>query len=76
MSKNIMAALLLIVAGLFAFNSQSVSYKTRVKTIEAGTGTVQVTAEKTKAIPIPRLAGIIAISGGLFLLFMNKPLKP
>jgi len=73
MPKNIIFGLLLIGMGLVAFNYQSVSYKTRVKKLEVGT--VQVTAEKTRSIPIPRLAGILALSGGIFLLFMNKPLK-
>ena len=53
MKQNTILAVLLIVLGVASFAYQGIHYKTREKAIELGS--LQVTTEKTKNIPIPPL---------------------
>ncbi len=69
MRPNVILAILLIAAGISAFVYQSFTYKTREKVIDLGA--VQVTADRTKTIPIPPLIGVVAIVGGVVLLVFN-----
>ena len=66
MKQNTIFAIVLIVLGVAAFAYQGITYKTREKAVDLGA--VQVTAEKTKHIPISPIVGVIAIIGGVALL--------
>jgi len=65
MKRNTIIAGLLIVFGVVAFTYQF-TYKSREKTVDLGS--LQVTSEKTKNIPIPPIIGVIAIVSGIVLL--------
>jgi hypothetical protein len=74
MSQVRIAALWLIVVGILAFSYEGfITFKTREKVIDAGP--IQVTAEKTKKIPVAPVLGAVALIGGVTLLLMsvNKP---
>ncbi len=69
MRQNTILAVLLIVLGVAAFTYQGITYKTREKAVDLGS--LQVTAETTKNIPIPPIVGVIALIGGVALLLRN-----
>ena len=66
MRQNTNFAILLIILGIAAFAYQGITYKTREKAVDIGS--VHVTTEKTRNIPIPPIVGVIAIIGGIALL--------
>ena len=65
MKPKIMIAIILIVLGIAAFAYQGITYTTREKVVDLGP--IQVTAEKTKTIPLPPILGAIALVGGIVL---------
>jgi len=62
-------AIILIMVGLVAFAYQGITYTTREKAIDLGS--VHVTTEKTRTIPLPPIVGAIALIGGIALLVMG-----
>lgn len=70
MRQNTIIGILLIVIGIAAFTYQGITYKTREKAIDLGS--VQVTTETTKRMPIPPVVGAIALIGGIVLLARNS----
>jgi membrane-bound ClpP family serine protease len=66
MRQNTIIAVVLIVLGIAAFTYQGITYKTREKAVDLGA--LQVTAEKTKHIPISPIVGVIALISGIVLL--------
>jgi len=70
MKQGTIIAIVLIVLGVAAFAYQGITYKTREKAVDLGA--VQVTAEKTKHIPISPIAGVIALAGGIILLVRSS----
>ena len=71
MKSKALIATVLIVLGLIAFYYQGIIYKTRQEALDLGP--VPVTAEPTRAIPLPPIAGGIAVLSGLVLLFVGGP---
>jgi len=69
MKPKIMSAIILIVLGIAAFAYQGITYTTREKVVDLGP--IQVTAEKTKTLPLPPIVGAIALVGGIVLLVMG-----
>jgi hypothetical protein len=69
MKPNIIIATILIALGIAAFAYQGITYTTREKVVDLGP--IQVTAEKTKTLPLPPIVGAIAIVGGIVLLVMG-----
>lgn len=67
--KNI-AAVLLIAAGVVVLAYQGITYTTREKVVDLGP--LQVTAEKTKSIPLPPIIGAVALVGGIVLLSVGN----
>ncbi|MCK9365100.1 MAG: hypothetical protein M0P74_16045 [Syntrophales bacterium] len=63
-------AIILIVLGIAAFAYQGITYTTREKVVDLGP--IQVTAEKSKTIPLPPIVGAIALVGGIVLLAMGN----
>ena len=69
MNTKMIVAILLIALGIVAFAYQGITYKTREKAVDLGS--LQVTTETTKNIPIPPIVGAIALIGGVVLLISN-----
>lgn len=70
MKPRVMAAIALIVLGIAAFIYQGFSYTTREKVVDIGS--IHVTAEKNKRVPIPPIIGGIAVVGGILLLVLDR----
>ena len=70
MKTNALIGIILIVVGVIAFTYQGITYTTREKVIDLGP--LQVTADKTKTIPLPPIVGGIALVGGIVLLVMGN----
>jgi uncharacterized membrane protein YidH (DUF202 family) len=71
MKKYTLIGIILIAAGIVALAYQGITYTTREKAIDLGP--IQVTAEKTRKIPLPPIVGAIAIVGGVGMLVVaNK----
>ena len=70
MKTYTLAGIILIVIGIIAFAYQGISYTTREKVVDLGP--IQVTADKTKTLPLPPILGDIALVGGIVLLVMGN----
>lgn len=70
MKSNNILAIVLIILGIAAFAYQGITYTTREKVVDLGP--VQVTADKTKTIPLSPVIGVIALAGGLVLLVIGN----
>ena len=70
MRPKIVIAIILIALGIAAFAYQGITYTTREKVVDLGP--LQVTAEKTKTLPLPPIVGAIALVGGIVLLVMGS----
>jgi hypothetical protein len=69
MKPTIIIAIILIVLGIAVFAYQGITYTTREKVVDIGP--IQVTADKTKTIPLPPIVGAIALVGGIVMLVMG-----
>ena len=70
MKTNTLIGIILIVIGIVAFAYQGITYTTREKVVDIGP--IQMTAEKTKTLPLPPIVGGIALVGGIVLLVMGN----
>lgn len=70
MKPKIIIAILLIGLGIAAFAYQGITYTTREKVVDLGP--IQMTAEKTRTIPLPPILGAIALIGGIVLLVVGN----
>jgi len=70
MKTNSLIGIILIVIGIIAFAYQGITYTTREKVVDLGP--IQVTADKTKTLPLPPIVGGIALVGGIVLLVMGN----
>lgn len=66
MKTHALLAVILIVTGVVAFVYQGITYTTREKVVDLGP--LQMTAEKTRTIPLPPIIGGIALLAGIVLL--------
>ena len=66
MKTYTLIGIILIVIGIIAFTYQGITYTTREKVIDIGP--IQMTADKTKTIPLPPILGGFALVGGIVLL--------
>jgi len=62
--------IILIVVGIIAFAYHGISITTREKVVDLGP--VQVTADKTRTLPLTPIAGGVALVGGIVLLVMGS----
>ena len=69
MRLRIIIAIVLIVLGIAALAYQGITYTTREKVVDIGP--IQMTAEKSKTIPLPPILGGLALAGGIVLLVMG-----
>jgi len=70
MRPKIIIAIILIALGIAAFAYQGITYTTREKVVDLGP--IQMTAEKSKTIPLPPILGVIALVGGIVLLVVGS----
>ena len=70
MRPKIIIAIILIALGIAAFAYQGITYTTREKVVDLGP--IQMTAEKTKTLPLPPIVGAIALVGGIVLLVVGS----
>jgi hypothetical protein len=70
MKTYTLTGIVLIVIGVIAFAYQGITYTTREKIVDIGP--IQMTAEKTKTLPLPPIVGGIALAGGIVLLVMGN----
>jgi len=63
-------AIIFIAVGIVAFGYQGITYTTREKVVDLGP--LQMTAEKTRTLPLPPIVGAVALVGGIMLLVMGK----
>ena len=70
MSPKPIIAIILIAVGVVVFTYQGITYKTREKVVDLGP--IQMTAEKTKTLPLPPILGAIALVGGIVLLVVGN----
>ncbi|MGD0280902.1 MAG: DUF3185 domain-containing protein [Dissulfurispiraceae bacterium] len=70
MKTYALIGVILIVIGIVAFGYQGITYTTRDKVVDIGP--IQVTAEKTKTLPLPPIVGAVALVGGIALLVMGS----
>ena len=59
----------LIALGVLALVYQGITYTTREKVIDVGP--LKATVDKEKSIPLPPLAGVLAIAGGVVLVIVG-----
>jgi hypothetical protein len=69
MKTYTLTGIILIVIGIIAFAYQGITYTTREKVVDIGP--IQVTADKTKTLPLPPIVGGVALVGGIVLLVMG-----
>lgn len=66
MKTTTLIAIILIAIGIAAFGYQGISYTTSEKIVDIGP--IEMTADKTRTIPLPPIVGAIALAGGIVLL--------
>jgi uncharacterized membrane protein len=70
MKTYALAGIILIVIGIVAFAYQGITYTTKEKVVDIGP--IQMTAEKTKTLPISPIVGGVVLVGGIALLVMGN----
>ena len=70
MKTNSLIGIILIVIGIIAFAYQGITYTSREKVVDLGP--IQVTADKTKTLPLPPIVGGLALVGGIVLLVLGS----
>ena len=70
MKTTTLFAIILIALGIVAFGYQGITYTTTQKVVDIGP--LKVTEEKTKTLPLPPIAGAIALVGGIVLLVVGN----
>jgi hypothetical protein len=63
MKPMMILGIVLIILGAIGLGVQGITYTTREKVVDIGA--LQVTAEKEKTIPIPAIAGGVALVAGI-----------
>jgi hypothetical protein len=70
MKTNRLLGIALIAIGIIALMYQGITYTTREKTVDLGP--IQVTRDKTRNIPLPPILGVVALVGGVALVFVGS----
>ncbi len=70
MKPYFLIGIILVVVAVAAFAYQGISYTTREKVIDLGP--LQVTADKTRTLPLSPIVGGIALISGIALLVMGQ----
>lgn len=70
MKPQFLLGIILIVIAVVAFAYQGISYTSREKVIDIGP--LQMTADRTRTLPLPPIVGGVALVGGIVLLVMGS----
>lgn len=70
MKPQLLLGIILIVVAVLAFAYQGISYTSREKVIDLGP--LQMTADRTRTLPLPPIVGGVALVGGIVLLVMGS----
>ncbi|MCB2146846.1 MAG: DUF3185 domain-containing protein [Deltaproteobacteria bacterium] len=70
MRTTMLFAIALIAIGIVAFGYQGITYTTKENIVNLGP--LNVTADKTRTIPLPPIVGGVALVGGIVLLVMGR----
>ena len=70
MTTSKIMALVLIALGIIAFVYQGISYQSQDRVVDLGP--LHVTAERTHTLPLPPIAGAVALLGGIALLIFDR----
>ena len=65
MKTPMLIGIILVVIGIIALAYHGITYTTREKVVDIGP--IQMSADKTKTIPLPPILGGIALVGGIVL---------
>ena len=66
MKTYTLIGIILIVLGIAALAYQGITYTTRENVVDIGP--IHMTADKTRTLPLPPIAGALALVGGIVLL--------
>ena len=69
MTRNAIAGVILIVLGAAALVYQGITYTSRETVLDIGP--IHATADREKTVPLPPILGLIAVAGGVALLFVG-----
>jgi hypothetical protein len=61
-------AIILIILGIAAFGYQGITYTTREKVVDLGP--LEISADKTRTLPLPPIVGAVALTGGIVMLIV------
>ena len=70
MTGSKIIALILIALGIIALVYQGISYQSQDRVVDLGP--LHVTAERTHTLPLPPIAGAVALLGGIALLIFDR----
>jgi len=70
MKTYTLLGIVLIVVGIIAFAYQGITYTTREKVVDLGP--IQMTADRSRTIPLTPIVGAIALVGGIALLITGS----
>ncbi len=70
MKPYTLIGIVLIVIAAIAFGYQGINYTSREKIIDIGA--LQVSADRTRTLPLPPIVGGVALIGGIVLLVMGS----
>lgn len=70
MRTRTIIAIILITIGILAFAYQGINFKTKENVMNLGS--IEVTEEKTRTLPLSPVAGGIAMVGGIVLLITGR----
>jgi hypothetical protein len=70
MKPQLLLGIILIVIAVLAFAYQGITYTSREKIIDLGP--LQMTADRTRTLPLPPIVGGVALIGGIVLLVLGS----
>ena len=70
MKTSSLLGIALIIIGVLIFAYQGFTYTTQEQAVDLGP--IQITAEKTHDVPLPRIIGAASVVGGLVLLVLGS----
>lgn len=70
MKSSMVIGLILIVIGVISLLYEGITYTTREKVIDVGP--IQMTAERTKTIPLTPVVGVVALASGIVLVLIGS----
>ena len=70
MKPLVLGSIILIVIGIVALTYQGITYTTTEQAFDFGP--LQITAERTRTIPLAPVLGILALAGGVVMFFVAR----